>query len=49
MKNIKFKITFGIILIFLFALIEYKYINETTRYEISNLTRWLWIYLYRLL
>lgn len=39
MKNIKFKITFGIILIFLFALIEYKYINETTRYEISNLTR----------
>ena len=39
MKNIKFKIAFGIILIFLFALIEYKYINETTRYEISNLTR----------
>ena len=36
MKNKKIKIIFGIVLIFLFLLIEYKYRVETTKYELSE-------------
>lgn len=36
MKNKKIKIIFGIVLIFLFLLIEYKYRVETTKYELSG-------------
>ena len=36
MKNKKIKIIFGIVLIFLFLLIEYKYRVETTKYKLSE-------------
>ena len=36
MKNKKIKIIFGIVLTFLFLLIEYKYRVETTKYELSE-------------
>ena len=36
MRNKKIKIIFGIVLIFLFLLIEYKYRVETTKYELSE-------------